>query len=99
MSSNNNLCTVNEFVAENFHYLIIGGGTAGLTLASRLSEDPLVNVGVIEAGDAALQDPAILTPGNFTRVIGRECYDWMMTSVPQVALPSRLFLASYTDRP
>lgn len=34
----------------SFDYVIVGGGTAGLTLANRLSEDPTVKVAVIEAG-------------------------------------------------
>ncbi|PSN66435.1 GMC oxidoreductase [Corynespora cassiicola Philippines] len=33
-----------------FDYVIVGGGTAGLTLANRLSEDSNVQVAVIEAG-------------------------------------------------
>ncbi|KAL4768503.1 putative choline dehydrogenase [Aspergillus nidulans var. acristatus] len=33
-----------------FDYVIVGGGTAGLTLASRLSENATVRVAIIEAG-------------------------------------------------
>ena len=33
-----------------YDYVIIGGGTAGLTLAARLSEDSTTRVAVIEAG-------------------------------------------------
>lgn len=33
-----------------FDYVIVGGGTAGLTIATRLAEDPAVSVAVVEAG-------------------------------------------------
>ena len=45
-----------------FDYIIVGGGTAGLTLASRLSEDSNTTVLVLEAGDANIDDPAICAP-------------------------------------
>lgn len=35
---------------QSFDYVIIGGGTAGLTLANRLSENTAFSVAVIEAG-------------------------------------------------
>ena len=34
-----------------FDYVIIGGGTAGLTLATRLAKDKSTSVAVVEAGD------------------------------------------------
>ncbi len=52
-----------DFAALTYDYVIIGGGTAGLTLAARLTEDPEVTVGVIEAGQNRLADPNILVPG------------------------------------
>jgi choline dehydrogenase len=36
--------------APKYDFIIIGGGTAGLTLACRLSENPTLQVAVIEAG-------------------------------------------------
>ena len=33
-----------------FDYVIVGGGTAGLTIATRLAEDPAISVAVVEAG-------------------------------------------------
>lgn len=35
---------------QSFDYVIVGGGTAGLALANRLSENPAFSVAVIEAG-------------------------------------------------
>jgi choline dehydrogenase-like flavoprotein len=38
-----------------FDYVIVGGGTAGLVLAARLTEDPDVQVIVLEAGEKRLE--------------------------------------------
>ncbi|KAK3944450.1 hypothetical protein QBC46DRAFT_251846 [Diplogelasinospora grovesii] len=35
---------------RSFDYIIVGGGTAGLTVANRLTENPAITVAVIEAG-------------------------------------------------
>ena len=39
-----------ELNGKTFDYVVIGGGQAGLVVASRLSENPDVSVAVIEAG-------------------------------------------------
>ena len=39
--------------------LLSGGGTAGLVLAARLTEDPSISVCVLEGGAANLDDPII----------------------------------------
>ncbi|KAJ6542821.1 GMC oxidoreductase, partial [Mycena capillaripes] len=66
-----------------FDYVIIGGGTAGLALASRLSEDPSVTVAVIEAGEANLGDPNILVPGQFGATFTNSKYDWAFPTEKQ----------------
>ena len=40
-----------DILIRHHDFVIIGGGTAGLTLAARLSEDPSINVLVLEAGE------------------------------------------------
>ncbi len=37
-------------VDSSFDYVIVGGGTAGLVLATRLAENPSISVAVVEAG-------------------------------------------------
>ncbi|EME42090.1 hypothetical protein DOTSEDRAFT_174916 [Dothistroma septosporum NZE10] len=76
------LCTVEDFTAETFDYLVVGGGTAGLVVAARLSENPNVKVGVLEAGKNLMDDPQISTPGLYPTLIGREKYDWCYQSEP-----------------
>lgn len=80
--------TLQEFAAKDLDYIIIGGGTAGLTVANRLSEIPEFEVGVIEAGEAVFDDPAITRPGLFALAIGSQ-YDWNFETVPQAGLGGR----------
>ncbi|KAL8694670.1 MAG: hypothetical protein Q9224_003527, partial [Gallowayella concinna] len=77
------LITAAAFAASTFDYLIAGGGTAGLTLAARLSENPNINVGVIEAGVDRSNDPKVLTPGLATSMWGDGEYDWGFETVGQ----------------
>ncbi|KAJ9665514.1 hypothetical protein H2201_004396 [Coniosporium apollinis] len=77
--------TVEEFLARTYDFVIIGGGTAGLTLAARLTENPDTTVGVIEAGKNRLGDPYVDTPALFLQTLGNPEYDWMMSTTPQDA--------------
>jgi choline dehydrogenase-like flavoprotein len=61
--------SASQFVSQSYDFVIIGGGTAGLTLAARLTEDPDVSVSVIEAGQNRLADPNILVPGSKYRLL------------------------------
>ncbi|CCM05473.1 uncharacterized protein FIBRA_07694 [Fibroporia radiculosa] len=57
--------------------------TAGLTLASRLSENPGITVAVLEAGKAHFGDPNILAPDGWIQQIMRPEYDWRFPTKPQ----------------
>ncbi|KAJ7866482.1 alcohol oxidase [Mycena leptocephala] len=73
----------------SFDFVIVGGGTCGLTLAARLTEDPELSVLVIEAGSANLDDPKILTPGLWHIHFNDPRYDWGFTTVEQENLAGR----------
>lgn len=83
--------TLQEFAALDLDYLIIGGGTAGLAVAARLTEDPEFRVGVIEAGPSVLNiddNGAINVPGRYGETIGSK-YDWKFKTTPQAGLGGR----------
>ncbi|KIM89884.1 GMC oxidoreductase [Piloderma croceum F 1598] len=77
---------------KSFDYIIIGGGTAGLTAAARLSEDPSISVAVLEAGSPNLDDPKIIIPAQLTKTFTDPQYDWAFTTNPQKNANNRVSL-------
>ncbi|PKY07532.1 alcohol oxidase [Aspergillus campestris IBT 28561] len=76
-------------LSTSYDYVIVGGGTAGLVVASRLTEDPTVRVLVLEAGSNRVEDPRIAAPGLAVSTYGNPDFDWCITSPPQEALNGR----------
>lgn len=70
-------------MAAVYDFVIIGGGTAGLVVASRLSEDPSTSVLVLEAGADLTADPRVNIPIFYAALI-RSDADWKFKSSPQV---------------
>ena len=68
--------------------IIIGGGTAGLVLAARFSEEPDLDVLVIEAGADQKDDPRVNTPGLWSTLM-KTPSDWIFDTVPQVCAGRR----------
>lgn len=71
----------------SFDVLIVGAGSAGCVLAGRLSENPMLQIGLIEAGGAAT-DPDIAIPQQWPLLAGR-AYDWAYRTTPQAGTAGR----------
>ncbi|KIX94714.1 uncharacterized protein Z520_09404 [Fonsecaea multimorphosa CBS 102226] len=84
-SSGGVFCSLEAFLEDNFDYVVVGGGTAGLVVAARLSEDPSVRVGLLEAGQNRLGDPLVETPGTLAFLLRNPEYAWDFTTLPQEA--------------
>jgi choline dehydrogenase-like flavoprotein len=87
------LSTINMAIATQYDVIIVGGGTAGLVLANRLSEDASVSVLVVEAGANAAADPRIVVPALFNSAQGTEL-DWSFATTPQVRTQKMLVVIS-----
>ncbi len=71
-----------------FDFVIVGAGSAGCTLAARLSEDPNVSVCLIEAGSSH-KHWSISTPGlTIVNMITKK-RNWAFETVPQKGLGGR----------
>lgn len=81
--SDASISSIEEFTSTEFDYIICGGGTAGCVIAARLSEDPNVTVGVVEAGKYRIGDPLVDTPVGFFNMFENPDYDWCMYTAPQ----------------
>ena len=75
---------------EQYDFIIVGGGSAGSALASRLSADPANRVLVLEAGRPDYPwDVFIHMPAALTFPIGSRFYDWGYNSEPEPHLHNR----------
>ncbi|KAF8311471.1 hypothetical protein DL93DRAFT_2157199 [Clavulina sp. PMI_390] len=66
-TENSALCDVKDITSQEFDYVVVGGGTAGMALASRLAEDPNVTVALLEAGGEMHKYPSIVMPAQYGR--------------------------------
>lgn len=65
-----------------YHYIIVGAGAAGCVLAYRLSEDPAVQVALVEAGPRDTH-PFIAMPKGLAKVMNDPRHLWAYASQPE----------------
>ncbi|OXI15472.1 GMC family oxidoreductase [Burkholderia sp. AU15512] len=73
---------------NSFDYLVVGGGSAGSVLASRLTEDPDVTLCLFEAGGTGDGWP-VTVPAALVLMIPSKLNNWAFETVPQKGLQGR----------
>jgi choline dehydrogenase-like flavoprotein len=73
---------------DEFDYLVVGGGSAGCVVASRLSEDAGVTVALLEAGGRG-DSWVVKTPLAGILMVPRSFNNWAFQTVPQRGLDGR----------
>ncbi|KAF2816873.1 putative glucose oxidase [Mytilinidion resinicola] len=74
-----------------YDYIVVGGGTAGLVVANRLTENPHVTVAVIEAGDSVFNNPNVTDTTAFGLSLGTSI-DWAYPAEPQTYALNRTLI-------
>ncbi|CAH1773278.1 unnamed protein product [Owenia fusiformis] len=71
---------IRDVLDDEYDYIVVGAGSAGAVVASRLSEDPNTKVLLLEAGEAS--NP-LTKPPLGTKFTQRTSMDWEYKTVPQ----------------
>ena len=65
-----------------YDIIVVGGGTAGCVIASRLSETTSLQILLLEAGPDNNDDPKVTTPLRSRQMFGDANYDWGYQTTP-----------------
>ncbi|MFT3720172.1 GMC family oxidoreductase [Pseudorhodoferax sp.] len=71
-----------------YDYIVVGAGSSGCVVASRLSEDPRTRVLLIEAG-GSMDAFWVNTPAGMAKLFGSERYNWRFKTQPEPMLGGR----------
>lgn len=75
-------------IKKDFDYIVIGGGSAGCVMASRLSEDPNIEVCLLEAGKSD-KSAFIHAPSGVAATVPFGLFSWHYETTPQAGLNGR----------
>ena len=76
-------------MADTFDFVVVGGGSAGCAIASRLSEDAATSVVLLDAGGRN-DNWVVTTPGAMILMISGKLNNWAFNTVPQKGLNNRI---------
>ncbi|KAF9444152.1 GMC oxidoreductase [Macrolepiota fuliginosa MF-IS2] len=80
---------INNLPLVEYDFIVVGGGTAGPVVANRLTENPQLNVLVVEAGPSHEGVLVTEVPGLMLQVQSSG-YDWNYTTIPQSTMNQRI---------
>lgn len=68
--------------SSGYDYIVVGGGTTGLVVANRLTENANISVLVIEAGASAFNNAEVYATGGYGEALGT-AIDWSFKTTAQ----------------
>src|SRR5215471_4142121 len=74
-----------ETVTDTFDFVVVGAGSGGCAVASRLSEDAATSVALLDAGGKC-DNWVVTTPGAIILMISGKLNNWAFNTVPQKGL-------------
>src|SRR5258708_8110076 len=83
-------------MAKTYDYIIVGAGSAGCVLASRLTEDDGAQVLLLEAGERDWH-PYIHIPLGMGKLHERRMFDWGFVTDPDPGLDARSLAPSRAE--
>ena len=76
-------------MTDTFDFVVVGAGSGGCAVASRLSEDRGTSVALLDAGGRC-DNWVVTTPGALILMVSRKVNNWAFDTVPQKGLNGRI---------